>query len=115
MKLFEVAGNQFQDDLANVLKVMQGQADSKQTTSLVTWADINNRLQGYGEITQDIMAKIKDKIDKDGALIQNITPEGIVLKTKVASPEQDAQMDASKGAPSIDAMASAEAKRSLTQ
>jgi hypothetical protein len=37
MRLFEVAGNQFQDDLANVLKVMQGRANSKNTTSLIPW------------------------------------------------------------------------------
>lgn len=113
MKLFEVAGNQFQDDLANVLKVMQGQADSKQTTSLVTWADINNRLQGYGEITQDIMAKIKDKIDKDGALIQDIVPEGIVLKTKVENPEAPNAMDVPTGGKSVDSMAHSAAQDSL--
>jgi hypothetical protein len=113
MKLFEVAGNQFQDDLANVLKVMQGQADSKQTTSLVTWADINNRLQGYGEITQDIMAKIKDKIDKDGALIQDIVPEGIVLKTKVENPEQAEPMAVPTGGKSVAAMATSAAQDSL--
>ena len=118
MRLFEVDSNarsEFQQDLVTLLRDMQGQADSKRTTSLVTWADINNRLHGFSNIDQGLMDKIKTQIDPNDTLIQNITPEGIVLKTKVASPEQDAQMDASKGAPSIDAMASAEAKRSLTQ
>jgi hypothetical protein len=113
MRLFEVAGNQFQDDLANVLKVMQGQADSKQTTSLVRWSDINNRLQGYGDIDQDIVNNIKDKIDKDGTLIQDVVPEGIVLKTKVASPEQADAMAVPTGGKSIDAMAKSAAQDSL--
>lgn len=113
MKLFEVAGNQFQDDLANVLKVMQGQADSKQTTSLVRWSDINNRLQGYGEISRAIIDKIKDKIDKDGTLIQDVVPEGIVLKTKVASPEQTDSMDVATGGKSVDSMAHSAAQDSL--
>lgn len=113
MRLFEVAGNQFQDDLATVLKVMQGQADNTQTTSIVRWSDINNRLPGYGDINQDIMTKIKDKIDPDGALIQDIVPEGIVLKTVVATPEQPNSMDVPTGGKSVDAMASSAAQDSL--
>ena len=62
MRLFEVAGNQFQDDLANVLKVMQGRANSKNTTSLIPWQAINNMLasQGYTNFTHDMIDKIKE-------------------------------------------------------
>ena len=113
MKLFEVAGNQFQDDLANVLKVMQGRADSQQTTSKVLWADINNRLPGYGEVNQDMMTKVKDQIDPSGSLIQDIVPDGIILKTKVENPEQADAMDVPTGGKSIDAMAHSAAQDSL--
>ena len=113
MRLFEVAGNQFQDDLANVLKVMQGQANNKRTTSVVLWADINNRLHGYGEVNQDMMDKVKDQVDPEGNLIQAVTPEGLVLKTKVASPEQPTQMQQPGAAPSVDSMAHSAAQDSI--
>ena len=108
MRLFEVAGNQFQDDLANVLKVMQGRADTKQTTSVVPWPAINNmmRSQGYAEITQDMMTKVKDQIDPNGDLIQDITPQGIVLKTQVGTPEEPtASSKDSTAGKSVDQMA----------
>jgi hypothetical protein len=108
MRLFEVAGNQFQDDLASVLKVMQGRANAKQTQSIVPWPAINNMMkaQGYAEITQDIMTKVKDQIDSKGDLIQDITPQGIVLKTKVGTPEEPAatSKDSTAGK-SVDQMA----------
>lgn len=113
MRLFEVAGNQFQDDLANVLRVMQGQADNKQTTSKVLWADINNRLPGYGEVNQDMMTKVKSQIDPNDALIQDIVPDGIILKTKVENPEQADSMDVPTGGKSVDSMAHSAAQDSL--
>jgi hypothetical protein len=116
MRLFEVAGSQFQDDLANVLKVMQGRADTKRTTSIVPWPAINNMLrsQGYGEITQDIMAKVKNQVDPKGELIQDVTPQGIVLKTQVSTPEEPAvsSKDSTAGK-SIDQMASNAASAAL--
>lgn len=113
MRLFEVAGNQFQDDLANVLKVMQGRADNKQTTSKVLWSDINNRLQGYGEVNQAMMDKVKDTIDPDGNLIQDIAPDGIILKTQVASPEQPTGMQPANAGKSVDSMAHSAAQDTL--
>ena len=113
MKLFEVAGNQFQDDLANVLKVMQGRADSQQTTSKVLWADINNRLPGYGEVNQAMMDKVKDQIDPSGSLIQDVVPDGIILKTKIENPEQSQAMDVPTGGKSVDSMAHSAAQDSL--
>ena len=108
MRLFEVAGSQFQDDLANVLKVMQGRANTKQTTSVVSWPAINNMMKahGYSELNQDMMVKIKDQIDAKGELIQNIGPEGIVLKTEVSTPEEPAVSSKdSTGGKSVDQMA----------
>lgn len=113
MKLFEVAGNQFQDDLANVLKVMQGRADSQHTTSKVLWADINNRLPGYGEVNQDMMAKVKDQIDPSGSLIQDVVPDGIILKTKVENPEEKQAMEVPTGGKSVDSMAHNAAQATL--
>ena len=108
MRLFEVAGNQCQDDLANVLKVMQGRANSKQTQSVVPWPAINNMMsaQGYAEINQDMMTKVKDQVDPKGDLIQDITPQGIVLKTEVSTPEEPtASSKDSTAGKSVDQMA----------
>jgi hypothetical protein len=107
MRLFEVAGNRFEDDLAEILRVMQGRADSKRTTSTVPWSAVNNMMSahGYANIDQDMMVKIKDKIDKDGQLIQNIGPQGIVLKTKVSSPEEPKPLGGDSTPKSVDQMA----------
>lgn len=106
MRLFEVAGNQFEDDLAEILRVMQGRANTKRTTSIIPWSAINNMMaaHGYANVNQDMMVKIKDKIDKDGELIQNINPQGIVLKTKVGAPDKDAPIGKPEGK-SVDQMA----------
>ena len=90
MRLVEFAHGKFQDDIRNVLKVMQGRADDVGTTSTVPWPAINNMLKSYGyaEVNADMMTKVKDQVDKDGELIQDITPEGIVLKTQMSTPEE---------------------------
>jgi hypothetical protein len=107
MRLFEVAGNQFEDDLAEILRVMQGRADAKHTTSTVPWSAVNNMMSahGYANVNQNMMVKIKDKIDKDGELIQNITPQGIVLKTKVSPPEEPTPIGGQATPKSVDQMA----------
>jgi hypothetical protein len=115
MRLFEVAGNQFQDDLANVLKVMQGRANSKNTTSMIPWQAINNMLasQGYANINHTMIDKIKDKIDPKDKLIQNYDDKGITLKTNVASPEEPKPVGGQSAPKSIDQMARNAAKDSL--
>jgi hypothetical protein len=115
MRLFEVAGNQFQDDLANVLKVMQGRANSKNTTSIIPWQAINNMLsaQGYANINHTMIDKIKDKIDPKDELIQNYDDKGITLKTNVASPEEPKPVGGQSAPKSIDQMARNAAKDSL--
>jgi len=114
MRLFELAGHQFQDDLANVLKVMQGRANDQHTTSVVSWPAINQMMkgQGWSDITQDMLIKIKDQIDPNQELIQNVTDQGIVLKTDVASPDTTAAMDMPAGK-SIDQMAHNAATKDL--
>ena len=95
MRLFEIAGTQFQDDLVNLLTVMQGRANSKKTQSVIPWPAINNmlKMQGYGEINQDMLSKIQDQVDPNGDLIQNITDSGIVLKTDKEAPEEPTNID----------------------
>ena len=60
---------------------------------------------GYANVNQDMMVKIKDKIDKSGDLIQNITPQGIVLKTKVSAPEEPKPIGGDSTPKSVDQMA----------
>ncbi len=107
MRLFEIAGNQFQDDLANILRILQGRANTQKTTATVAWPAINNMLsnKGYANVNADMVAKIKDQIDKDGQLIQNVTPQGIVLKTKVAQPEEPKPIGGQAEPKSVDQMA----------
>jgi len=109
MRLFEIAGNRFEDDLANILRVMQGRANNpgsgqRPTTSKVLWSDINNRLQGYGAIDSDMMNRIKDKIDPNGQLIADVLPDGILLKTSIESPEKSQPIDIPR-AKTVDQMA----------
>jgi hypothetical protein len=115
MRLFEVAGNQFQDDLANILRVMQGRANSAQTQSVIPWSAVNNMLsaKGYANINQQMLDKVKDKIDPKGELIQNSNEQGIILKTDVASPDDETPIGGKTQTKSIDQMASNAAKDSL--
>ena len=107
MRLFEVAGNQFQDDLAEILRVMQGRANSAQTQSVIPWSAVNNMLSahGYANINQDMLDKVKDKIDPNGELIQSSNEQGIVLKTDVASPDEETPISGKPQAKSVDQMA----------
>ena len=101
MRLYELAGHQFQDDIATLLRAMQGNADDNRTQSVILWPAINNmmRAQGYGDVGQD-------QIDPNGELIQDITDKGIVLKTKISSPEQSqTDFDTPDGGKTIDQMA----------
>lgn len=107
MRLFEVAGNQFQDDLAEILRVMQGRANSAQTQSVIPWSAVNNMLaaHGYANINQQMLDKVKDKIDPKGELIQNSNEQGIVLKTDVASPDEETPIGGKPQGKSVDQMA----------
>lgn len=107
MRLFEVASNQFQDDLANLLKVMQGRANAKHTKSIISWPAINNMMnaQGYANINFDMLSKIKDQIDPNGELIQDVTDKGITLKTIVSAPEEPTPVGGISEPKSVDQMA----------
>ena len=115
MRLFEVVGNQFQDDLAEILRVLQGRANTKHTQAVLSWSAINNmmRAHGYAEINQDIVNKIKDQIDKSGDLIQNVDETGIVLKTDIASPDKEKPVGGMPQPKSVDQMAHHAVKKDL--
>jgi hypothetical protein len=107
MRLFELSGSRFQDDFINVLKVMQGRADSKNTQSIVTWPALTHMMipLGYGEINQQIIDKIRDRIDPNNELIHDINDNGIVLKTAEMPPENTDSMDIPTSAKTVDQMA----------
>lgn len=115
MRLFEIAGTKFTDDLANLLQVMQGRANSQQTQSLITWPALEHLLMtyGHGGITKEILEKVKDQVDPAGELIQDLTDKGIVLKTAEATPTPAADIGYSPKHKSVDRMASNAAKNSL--
>lgn len=114
MRLFEIAGTKFTDDLANLLKVMQGRANSQLTQSLVTWPAIDHLLMtyGHGGISKEILEKVRDQVDPSGELIQDITDKGVVLKTEEASPTSVAT-GYNPRHKSVDRMASNAARNSL--
>ena len=115
MRLYEVAGNQFQDDLANMLRTMQGRANDEQTTSVVSWPAINNLMIsfGYGNISKDMLDKVKSQIDPTGDLIQDVTDNGIVLKTEVSSPDDTQPADSMTNSKTVDKMAHNAATKTL--
>lgn len=115
MRLFEIAGTKFTDDLANLLQVMQGRANSQQTQSLITWPALDHLLMtyGHGGVNKEIMDKVKDQIDPSGELIQDITDKGIVLKTDEATPSAVTDAGYNPKHKSVDRMASNAARNSL--
>jgi len=115
MRLYEVAGNKFQDDLATVLKSMQGRANDRKTTSIVTWPAVNNLMLsfGYGNVSKDMVDKIKTQIDPSGQLIQDVADQGIILKTDVQSPESPKNASYTPNTKSVDQMARSAAKKEL--
>jgi hypothetical protein len=115
MRLFEIAGTKFTDDLANLLQVMQGRANSQQTQSFVTWPAIEHLLMtyGHGGVSKEILDKVRDQVDPAGELIQDITDKGIVLKTAEPTPTAATDAEYSPKHKSVDRMASNAAKNSL--
>lgn len=115
MRLYEVAGNQFQDDLATVLKNMQGRANDLRTTSIISWPAINNYMLsfGYGEISKDMIDKVKSFVDPTSDLIQDVTDQGIVLKTDISTPEQTPASSNTVNSKSVDKMAHNAATKEL--
>lgn len=91
MKLFEIAGTRFTDDLANILRVMQGRADNQNSSSVVAWPAINQLMRslGYTDVSKDLILKIRSELDPSDELIQDIDDQGISLKTEQSSDDVD--------------------------
>jgi hypothetical protein len=108
MRLYELAGSMFQDDLLNILKVMQGRAISKHSESVISWTAINNLLmpRGHGRISKEILEKIQDQLDPDGSIIQLVDDFGITLNTGESdAPEEEPLEMPGSSAKSVDQMA----------
>jgi hypothetical protein len=113
MRLFEVDLGSVRD----VMAVMQGLANKQGQSSELPWPVVQNILKPFnlGISTPDALIALKNSVDPQGDVIQDITDDGtIILNTKVKDPNADqgdtATPKAGKGGPSLDSMASHAAK-----
>jgi hypothetical protein len=113
MRLFEVDLGSARD----VMAVMQGLANKQGQSSELPWPVVQNILKPFnlGISTPDALIALKNSVDPQGDVIQDITDDGtVILNTKVKDPNADqgdvATPKAGKGGPSLDSMASHAAK-----
>ena len=112
MRLFEVD----QGSARDVLAVMQGLADKEGQSSELPFPVVMNILKpfGLGISTPDGLIALKNSVDPQGDVIQNISDDGTVtLNTKTQDPNADQEQTATPGkatGPSVDKMASANSK-----
>ena len=107
MRLFEVDLGSARD----VLAVMQGLADKNQKASQLPFPVVMNVLRpfGLGISTPDGLIALKNAVDPAGDVIQDIDDNGnVILNTGEANPNQPQEP---AGSPSVDAMASSNAKQ----
>ena len=108
MRLFEVDLGSARD----VLAVLQGLANKEGQSSELPFPVVMNMLKpfGLGISTPDGLVALKNKVDPTGDVIQDVLDNGtVILNTKVPSDEKDAAIKKPTG-PSVDKMASANAK-----
>ena len=108
MRLFEVD----QGSARDVLAVLQGLANKQGQSSELPFPVVMNMLRpfGLGISTPDGLIALKNEVDPTGDVIQDILDNGtVVLNTKVPGEQQDAPIKKATG-PSVDKMASANAK-----
>jgi len=107
MRLFEV-------DLGSaryVLAVLQGQANKEGQSSTIPFSAVIRLLAPYdlGINTPDGLIALKNAVDPAGDIIQDIDDNGnVILNTGEANPNQPQEP---AGSPSVDAMASSNAKQ----
>lgn len=112
MRLFEVDLGSARD----VLAVMQGLADKEGQESKLPFPVVMNILKpfGLGISTPDALIALKNSVDPNGDVIQDVADDGTVtLNTKIqgATTSQDQpQQPGGSGTSSIDKMASANSK-----
>lgn len=106
MRLFEVD----QGATREVLAVLQGLANkpgSNQASEL-PWPVMQKILQPFalGISTPDGLIALKNKIDPQGDVIQDITDNGtVILNTQVKDPNQPQSIKPDAAGPSVDQMA----------
>jgi len=116
MRLFEVD----QGSAREVLSVLQGLANKDGQTSEIPFKAVLNILRPFalGIATPDGLIALKNNIDPEGDVIQDIKDDGtIILKTNTedpnAKPQDTAAPRAGGGGPSIDSMAAHNAKSAI--
>jgi len=108
MRLFEVDLGSARD----VLAVLQGLANKEGQSSELPFPVVMNMLKpfGLGISSPDGLIALKNKVDPAGDVIQDVLDNGtVILNTKVPSQNKDTVVKKPTG-PSVDKMASANAK-----
>lgn len=108
MRLFEVDLGSARD----ILAVLQGQADRMGQSATIPFPAVMKMLKpfGLGISTPDGLIALKNAVDPTGDVIADVLDNGsVVLKTKEQNPNQD-QANQTGSGPSVDAMASSNAK-----
>lgn len=109
MRLFEVDLGSARD----VLAVMQGLADKEGQSGVLPFPVVMNILKpfGLGISTPDALIALKNSVDPTGDVIKNIDDKGnVTLNTKVEEPVEPGQGEKKPTGPSVDKMASSNAK-----
>ena len=107
MKLFEVDQGSARDVLA-VLKGLANKPGHPQPAELPFSAVLNIlRPFGLGIATPDGLIALKNNIDPNGAVIQDIKDNGtLILNTNVKDPNSQEKVPSQGSGPSVDQMAS---------
>jgi hypothetical protein len=111
MKLFEVDQGSARDVLA-VLKGLANKPGHQQPVEL-PFPTVLNILRpfGLGIATPDGLIALKNNVDPQGSVIQDIKDDGtLVLNTNVKNPNDQPKQPKQGGGPSVDRMASSNAK-----
>lgn len=114
MRLFEV-------DLGGareIMAVLQGLANKpgQEQASDLPWPTVKGLLDKFalGISTPDGLIALKNKIDPNGDVIQDIKDDGTVtLNTQFQNPNNDPESPVPTGGPTVDKMASRNAKNAI--
>ena len=114
MRLFEVDAGGARE----VLAVLQGLANKpgKEQSSELPWHTVKGFLDRFalGISTPDGLIALKNQIDPNGDVIQDVKDDGtLVLNTQFQNPNDEPQLDVPKGGPTVDKMASRNAKSAI--
>jgi hypothetical protein len=110
MRLFEVD----QGSARDVLAVLQGLANKEGQSAELPFPTVMKILQPFslGISTPDGLIALKNAVDPEGDVIQDISDDGtVVLKTNEPSPLDQQQAPGRKDGPSVDRMAASGAKK----